>query len=277
MSADRPGMPQGPRLVATDLDGTLLRTDGSVSERTSAVLSALDDAGVPTVLVTARPPRWLHELAHVVGPHGLAVCGNGAFVYDVVGRRVLREEGFAVAAVQDIVADLRRALPGVVLAAERGSGPWVEPDFPDPLRAAEARFVRAPLEQLDDEPVGKLLALAPWLPVAQFLELVAEVVGDRGVLAYSGAGGLAEVGPPGVSKGAGLARWCAERGIAAADVWAFGDMPNDLPMLGWAGRAYAVANAHPDVLAAADEVCPGNDEDGVAVVLERLLAGLTGC
>ena len=271
-------MPRGPRLVATDLDGTLLRTDGSVSARTTAVLAALDEVGVPTVLVTARPPRWLHELAHVVGPHGLAVCGNGAFVYDVVARHVLREEGFDPAVLQQIVADLRAALPGVVFAAERSTGPWVEPDFPDPRRVADApTFVRAPLDGLDDTPVGKLLALAPWLPVAEFLGLVAEVVGARGVLAYSGAGGLAEVNPPGVTKAAGLARWCAERGIDASQVWAFGDMPNDLPMLGWAGRSYAVANAHPDVLSAADEICPANDDDGVAVVLEMLLARLDGC
>ena len=105
----------------------------------------------------------------------------------------------------------------------------------------------------------------------EFLARVAEVVGDRGIVAYSGAGGLAEISAPGVTKAAALESWCDGLGIGAEDVWAFGDMPNDLPMIVWAGTSFAVANAHPDVIAAADHVCPSNDEDGVAQVLERLL------
>ena len=75
-----------------------------------------------------------------------------------------------------------------------------------------------------------------------------------------------------MSKAAALAELCAELGIEATEVVAFGDYPNDLPMLEWAGYAVAVANAHPDVLAAADEVTASNADDGVAVVLERLAA-----
>ena len=100
---------------------------------------------------------------------------------------------------------------------------------------------------------------------------MAEVVGDRGIVAFSGAGGLAEISAPGVTKAAALESWCTDLGIGAEDVWAFGDMPNDLPMILWAGTSFAVANAHPDVVAAADHVCPSNDEDGVAQILERLL------
>ena len=100
---------------------------------------------------------------------------------------------------------------------------------------------------------------------------VEAVVGERAHLAYSGAHGLAEITGPGVTKAAGLARWAGARGIGSADVWAFGDMPNDLPMLRWAGRSYAVSNAHPDVLAAASHRCPANSEDGVAWALEALV------
>ena len=89
----------------------------------------------------------------------------------------------------------------------------------------------------------------------------------------SSSSGMAEVSALGVTKASGLA-WVAERcGVAAVDVVAFGDMPNDLPMFGWAGWSrVAVANAHPEVLAMADEVTVGNDEDGVAVYLDRLLS-----
>ncbi|MEK8225689.1 HAD hydrolase family protein [Oerskovia sp. M15] len=105
-------------------------------------------------------------------------------------------------------------------------------------------------------------------------------VGDRALLAYSGAVGLAELLPPDVTKAGALADWCSSHGIEAKDVWAFGDMPNDLPMLAWAGTSYAVGNAHAEVLDAATRVTASNDEDGVAVALEQLLdgssTGLTG-
>jgi hypothetical protein len=75
-----------------------------------------------------------------------------------------------------------------------------------------------------------------------------------------------------VTKASALGEWCAARGINSADVFAFGDMPNDLPMLAWSGRSFGVANAHPDVLDTVDEVCASNDDDGVAQVLEAVLA-----
>ena len=81
---------------------------------------------------------------------------------------------------------------------------------------------------------------------------------------------LIEISAMGVSKASGLARLCRRLHIDREDVIAFGDMPNDLPMLAWAGHAVAVANAHPQVIAAADEVTAANDESGVAQVLERL-------
>lgn len=258
-----------PRLVATDLDGTFLRSDGSVSERSASVWNALPGLGIETVIVTARPPRWLHALEHVVGPRGVALCGNGAFVYEVASARVLDEHVFPPGLVLELMSDVRRAVPDVAFAVERADGPWLEDSFPDdpsdhPRLGRGSR--RAP-----GAGVGKLLAVAPRMPEAEFLTVVAEVVGDRGHLAYSGAGGMAEINPAGVTKAAALADWCVHLGVAPDQVWAFGDMPNDLPMLAWAGHGYAVANGHPDVLAAADATVPANDEDGVAVTLEPLL------
>ncbi len=262
-----------PRLVASDLDGTLLRTDGSLSGRTATAWAAATDAGIETVLVTARPPRWLHDLEHVVGPRGTAICGNGAFVYEVATRRVLETHCFEGEVVDDVVADLRRAVPSVSFAAERATGPFVADDYPDPHRDRGAdRAVHGSWRDVAAEPVGKLLALAPDLPVEEFLAVVEEVVGDRGHLHFSGAHGLAEINAPGVTKAAGLARWAGRLDIDAADVWAFGDMPNDLPMLEWAGVGWAVANGHEQVRRAADRECPANDEDGVAQVLEAVLA-----
>lgn len=262
-----------PRLIATDLDGTLLRSDGTVSTRTREALAAVQARGIPLVFVTARPPRWLDELAELVGSHGTVLCGNGAFVYDVHARAVVSVHPLSFKDVGSIAADLRRSLPGTGFAAERAAGFAYEAQFASghPVPAAAAC---GPIESHTDSPIGKLLARNPALPDEEFLARVVEIVGERAIVAYSGAGGLAEMSAPGVTKAVALQRWTRLLGIDATGVWAFGDMPNDLPMLRWAGRSIAVANAHPDVLAVASHTCAGNDEDGVAEVLERLVRDL---
>lgn len=260
-----------PRLVATDLDGTLLRSDGTCSERTRASLAAVEVAGIQVVLVTARPPRWLHELVDLVGEHGVVLCCNGAFVYDVRGRQIVNERCMAAAVVGQIAGDLRNALPGIAFAVENRVGFGRERGFRDE-RTTPQDLTAASLEELLDPLPGKLLARCDHAPAEHFHRVVEEVVGDRAVVSYSGASGLAEISARGVTKAAALGDWCALQGIDPAEVLAFGDMPNDLPMLTWAGRSFGVANAHPDVLDMVDEVCASNDDDGVAQVLETALA-----
>jgi hydroxymethylpyrimidine pyrophosphatase-like HAD family hydrolase len=231
----------------------------------------LNQAGIELVLVTARPPRWVHPLADVVGAHGTVICSNGAFVYDVPRRTVLQAHGIPAATVRAIAADLRAALPGVGFAAELPSGIRLEREYPGPHpEDASAGNGFGPIDSVD-EPVGKLLARSLQVPEADFLRRVAHIVGARALVTHSGGGGFAEIGPPGVTKASTLIDWCAARGISCSDVWAFGDMPNDLPMLAWAGVSFAVANAHPDVLAAATYSCPSNADDGVATVIESLI------
>lgn len=259
-------MSERPRLVATDLDGTLLRTDGTVSDWTVAVLRGVERAGVQMVVVTARPPHWMHQLLDVIGDHGLAICANGAFVYDVVGRRVLSERTLSRDTVEAIARDLRQAMPGIAFAVERRDGPGREPGFVERHPVPPGSPV-ADLDQLIDPLPGKLLARHEEREPAEFIAAVTSVVGNRAVVAHSGTGGLAEISALGVTKAAAVADWCLEHEIDAADVWAFGDMPNDVPMLTWAGRSYAVANAHPETIAAASDRCGSNDDDGVASVL----------
>ncbi|GEN78384.1 HAD family hydrolase [Actinotalea fermentans] len=263
--------PPRPRLVATDLDGTLLRDDGSVSVRTARVLEALAEAGVQLVLVTARPPRWVEHLT-CVPAHGVVICVNGAVVYDVARRTVLEHLGMPDDLVRDVVRDLRRAFPDAEFAAERPGGFAVEHVFrsPHPVPADVVRTDR--IESSLDDATVKLLLRSAATPDEELVGAVDRVLAGRAVVLHSGADGLAEIHHPAVSKAAALARWAAARGIDAGEVWAFGDMPNDLPMLAWAGRGFAVANAHPAVLAAADEVCGANEDDGVAAVLEAMLA-----
>ena len=265
--------PVRPRVVATDLDGTLLRSDGTLSPRTRAIISWLEETGTRVVFVTARPPRWLDDIADAVGGHGTAICLNGACLYDVAGRRSVAFDGFDHAHLTELVRALREAVPGIALGLERASGPLFDPHFVtnEPMLGDETRW--RSLHDAPRESVGKVIARFDELPHDDFLELVSAAVGDRVHLAYSGAVGLAEMTPIGVTKAVALARWCTAHGVDAADVWAFGDMPNDLPMLRWAGTSIAVANAHPDVLAEASAVTAGNDDDGVARALEALRQG----
>jgi hydroxymethylpyrimidine pyrophosphatase-like HAD family hydrolase len=125
-------------------------------------------------------------------------------------------------------------------------------------------------------PAVKLMLRHPELSADALLAHARELLGDLAEVSHSSAhDALLEISAPGVSKASSLAQLCARAGIASGEVMAFGDMPNDLPMLVWAGRGVAVANAHPDVLAAADEVTGSNDESGVAAVLEHVLAELS--
>lgn len=259
-----------PRIIATDLDGTLLRSDLTISARTMKVLRALEQRNTHVVFVTARPPRWMEPLAQAVGGHGRAICLNGACVFDFDSGLSSEIFGFDHGSLSEIVQDLRAAIPGIMFAAERVTGAVFDPHFYSSYPFGP-ETLHMPVEHARDQVTGKLLARMPGLEDNKFFGLIEEVVGARALLAYSGANGLAEMTAPGVTKAAALSRWAKRKGILAKDIWAFGDMPNDIPMLTWAGTGIAVANAHPDAKAAADRVTASNDHDGVAVALEPLL------
>ncbi|MEU8520423.1 Cof-type HAD-IIB family hydrolase [Streptomyces sp. NBC_01216] len=266
-----------PRLIATDLDGTLLRDDKSVSERTVAALAAAEEAGIEVFFVTGRPARWMDVVADHVHGHGLAICANGAAVVDLhAGGTFLSVRPLDRKGALEVVRTLRSVAPGTSFAVELTSGIHYEPDYPpfflDPgatvATAEKLLFEEAPGAAA---PVLKLLAQHPELDPDAFLSAAHDAAGDHASFTRSSPTALLEISGLGVSKASTLALCCAERGISADEVVAFGDMPNDIEMLRWAGRSYAMGNAHPAVLAAASGHTARNDEDGVAVVVERLL------
>ncbi|PBC62190.1 hydrolase [Streptomyces sp. Tue6028] len=270
-----------PRLIATDLDGTLLRDDKSVSERTIAALAAAEQAGIEVFFVTGRPARWMDVVSDHVHGHGLAICGNGAAVVDLHGgpgaHRFVKIRELAPGIALDVVGLLRSAAPGTVYAVERTYGLHLEPAYPS-LHMEPPEIV-APAEKLlaadaldADQPVLKVLAYHPDMDPDAFLAVARTAIGERANVTRSSPSALLEISGPGVSKASTLALCCAERGISPEEVVAFGDMPNDVEMLTWAGRSYAMGNAHPDVLAAASGRTVANNDDGVAVVIERILA-----
>ncbi|MER5447826.1 HAD hydrolase family protein [Streptomyces sp. NPDC002766] len=270
-----------PRLIATDLDGTLLRDDKSVSPRTVAALAAAEEAGVEVFFVTGRPARWMDVVSDHVHGHGLAICGNGAAVVDLHGgpgaHRFVKVRDLARENALDAVRLLREAAPGTVYAIEQTYGFHQEPDYPKlhmeiPDELAPAEDLLAPDGPGAAEPVLKILAYHPTLDPDGFLTTARLAIGDRANVTRSSPSALLEISGPGVSKASTLALCCAERGISPEEVVAFGDMPNDVEMLTWAGQSYAMGNAHPDVIAAASGRTVANNDDGVAVVIERMLA-----
>ncbi|MFL6132257.1 MAG: HAD family hydrolase [Nocardioidaceae bacterium] len=256
------------RLVATDLDGTLLHSDGTVTDRTRAALTALDDRGVTVVFVTGRPTRWMESLWEHVGGHGLAVCSNGGIVYDVHAHAVREARTIPVDVGLEVADRIRTAIPGTTFALERTTGFAKEPDFTE--RNTPANMDVAPLHELFDDRAVKLLARHHDLDPEKFWAETERLVGDLVTTTWSSVGALVEMSAAGVTKASTLAMLCDELGITAEEVVAFGDMPNDLPMLEWAGTSYAMANGHPSVVEIAHRRAPSNDEDGVAAVLEDL-------
>ncbi len=279
-----------PRLVASDLDGTLLRSDRTLSVRTVRALRAASAAGMQVAFVTGRPTWWLPEVYAQLGAAGpagpetggtgsltpslpLAVCANGAMVYDPVADEVLRANPLSPELLSKLCHRLRRSLPDACFAIETMDGRsmlhesayQVGTDLAHPA----VRLVDS-LAELTSVSAVKLLVRAGVRDPDEFTKLVAGCLDGLAEATHSSNTGLVEISAPGVTKAAGLAWLCDRLGIPAAEVVAFGDMPNDLPMLAWAGHAVAVGNAHPAVLAAADAVTATNEEDGVAAYLEKL-------
>jgi Cof subfamily protein (haloacid dehalogenase superfamily) len=257
--------------VATDLDGTLVRSDRTISDRTKAAVAAAEAAGAVFVMVTARPPRWLDDLTELVGPHGVAIVANGAILYDVVQRKAIRTQLLEPAVALEVAEAIRAEIPDVQFAIERSNRYGQEASYRNKWPMPDDSLV-AEIAELLSEPAAKLLVRHPSWQADELLTRVQALVGERVMASHSGGEQLVEISASGVSKAAMLADFAAGLGISAAETIAFGDSLNDLPMLAWAGTSYGVANAHRQVLEMVDVVCPSNDEDGVATVLEGLFS-----
>ncbi|WP_280508443.1 HAD family hydrolase [Nocardia flavorosea] len=265
-----------PKLVASDVDGTLIDPFERVTARTRDVVAALVADGVQFVLATGRPPRWIAPVVAGLGFAPLCVCGNGAVLYDPETDRVLSTTVLDVPTLAWLADLAEKVLPGCGLAAERVGAS--AQDAATPQFVSSPEYVHAWLNPDDtavarDEviasPAIKMLIRLPEASSGDMAATLAGHIGDRADITYSTDHGLVEISAPGVTKAHGL-RIIGERlGIDPADMVAFGDMPNDVPMLRMAGLGVAMGHAHPEAIAAADEVTGTNSEDGVARVLER--------
>nr|WP_239476463.1 HAD family hydrolase [Nocardia arizonensis] len=265
-----------PTMVATDVDGTLIDHDERVTARTKAAVDALITDGVPFVLATGRPPRWIDPVVDGLGYAPLCVCGNGAVIYDSATDKVLSSRTLDVPTLSWLADIAERVLPGCGLAAERVgatahdavtpqfvSSPEYQHAWLNPDDTAVARH------EVIDSPAIKMLIRLPGARSGDMRAKLAPLVDGRADITYSTDLGLIELSAPGVTKASGLAAVALRLGIEHSSVLAFGDMPNDVPMLTMAGHGVAMANAHVEAIAAADEITGANSDDGVAQILER--------
>jgi Cof subfamily protein (haloacid dehalogenase superfamily) len=279
-----PPQPDGwrPRLVATDLDGTLLDSSGHISPRSRAAIAACWAAGIPVVGVTGRGPRLLDSVRETLSDRGIAVLAQGGYVVDLERDEVLRTIGLPRAQAQAVIDRIESVAGELSVAVEdaheqalarRGSPLRVQQGFDWPY--PEPSQVLPRHEVLPPGAVLKVFLRSATLGQDELLALARRAVDPaEAELTHAGLGFI-EVLPPGITKATGLAVALDQYGLGFGDVLVFGDMPNDVPMLravaDAGGRTVAVANAHPAVRAAAVDLTSGHDADGVARYLEAVL------
>ena len=267
------------RLVASDIDGTILGHDGRISERTIRAFNACRVAGVELVFVTGRPPRWLYPLQEQLGHSGTVICSNGAVLWDLAAERALSAQALDIATVMETRRIIKGLRPDALFAAETLNGFHLEPGFiENGTSEILSEFTPAPLASTlgDDDAIVKFLAVTrSGTTPDDFLALVQPAVAHLVATTHSAPKtALLEMSVPGVNKAVTLAQYATSRGIEPNEVVAFGDMPNDVEMLRWAGEGYAMASGHPEAISAAGQLAPHFDDDGVAQILEAKLASL---
>lgn len=262
-----------PKLIGTDLDGTIVANYGFISERTKIALSAAHKAGIHIYFVTGRPIRWMVEIKNNFN-FGMGICANGAMLYDFINENVLEEWLFPVHDQLETVKRLRKAMPPICFAVE------VETDFHREKKYVPRWDIGVDnvgvdfLEEAINKPALKMLArcVGGEYSSDEMLKIASDELSDVATVTHSNTtDSLLEISALGVSKGATLAKIAARHGLTSADCVTFGDNPNDFSMLSWADRSWAMADGHPDLMKYAKFQTDAHQEDGVAKVIERLL------
>jgi Cof subfamily protein (haloacid dehalogenase superfamily) len=284
MSRERPL----PRLIATDLDGTFLSSDGTVSDQNAAAVKAAQRAGITVVFATGRPVRWLEVIRDLPGAHPTVIASNGAVLYDTAADDFLDRIYLDPTVLLDAVRRIRAAVPGAAFGFESGTsfaheahyamsppvGPLLARQKPEQRSDVGADLTGDAEELARGTDFVKMLVQHRGIRPDELLESIRELLGDALTATHSAGRdvGLVEVSAAGVSKASMLRRYCARLGVDARDVAAFGDMPNDVAMLSWAGMPYVVANAHPLLRRGQFPIVPANDESGVGRTIQGWLA-----
>jgi Cof subfamily protein (haloacid dehalogenase superfamily) len=269
-----------PKLIALDLDGTLLDEHGRVTKRAVAAIEAVVDAGFLAVIATGRPPHMAIPVTealagtvrHVVGANG-SIISTFPETVDA-DPELLHLIGFDIDDAFNVITALRDHDVGYGFALATDAGFAHEPGFADRMPAAVHDGPVPDATAIGGTQAFKLMAFHPTQSVHDLIATVPNLIGGRTTIellvSHVGADAV-EIGPADADKCTGVRWLCDHLGVKAADVIAVGDEWNDLTMLEWAGRGVAMGNADDRVKAVADEVIGSHAEDGVAIFLESLL------
>lgn len=261
------------RLIATDLDGTLLRHDGTVSDRNRAAIREAHRAGIHVVAATGRGWRSATPLLRAVPEVTTAVLSNGALVRDLIDGTDHQVSAIDAAVLTSVLAIVADVAPSCGIFWETPTS-WGFDDtylgMIDGSDDVDSSFVPSPLP--DDGSVIKVLVRHPTMAGPELGAHLLPVLPDSVTVAWSGGPNLIEITGPGVDKAHGLSALCAMLDVDPGSVVAFGDNHNDVAMLEWAGTGVAMANATPTAVAASDQLTGHHLDDGVAQVIESILA-----
>jgi Cof subfamily protein (haloacid dehalogenase superfamily) len=261
-----------PRILATDLDGTLLNQEGELTDRTVAAISRLDRLGIEMVWATARSPRDVHALAARASFENTAICSNGAMIWDYGIHRMVDQRFLTATTAAEITAGLATLIPGTGFGYEFGDALVVDTSFG--WRQFRRTATSGPSELRDRvaaqrRPIFKVLAWLPGAVSSSMLKRVTAIIGDAATVTWSGQPRLLEIGP--ATKASALRKLCRDRSVRASEVIYIGDMPNDIEAMRWAGMSYAMANGDPSTHRIAKAIAPDHCRDGVAHVIDLLI------
>ena len=268
---------RAPRLIASDIDGTLLDRNHRVPRRNRDAVARAVQQGAYFALSTGRPFRWIAPVLEQLPARPVCVTSNGAVLYDSAEDRVMSAHELSPAALAEVVDVAQTVLGTVGFGAERAGGSLA--DAVEDLFVVERHYSENALfegfgvvsmGELVGQPAVKFLIRNTDYSAPELYDLISPHIDpELAHVTYSINEGMLEVAAPKVTKRRGV-EWLADyAGVDQTEVIAFGDMPNDIEMLRWAGCGVAMENAHPEVKAAADAVTVANHQAGVAKVLER--------
>lgn len=257
-----------PKLVALDIDGTVVDLNGRMPDEVRDAVRRVVEAGVPVVMSTGRSWISTRSIIDIFGlPHGLHVTSNGAVVSTYPPHHVVHEVTFDP---RDVIEKVRAETDALIAVEEVGVGYRVSADFPAGELYGQCRVQT--IEELMADPVSRVIVRDPNAPDGEFITL-AERLGLHGVQYWVGWSAWLDIAPKGVHKAAGMDVVCSRMGIDRVDVLAMGDGYNDLEMLDWAGRGVAIGDAADPVKAAANHVTGTFAEGGTVEELNRWFPG----
>ena len=266
-------MSKRPKLIATDLDGTIVHHDGTITQITIDAFTRANNLGVHIYFVTGRPPRWMNEIREAFG-FGAAICGNGAMLYDLQAREVTEEWLISKEDQLEVAKRMRAAMPPISFAIETHDYYHREKSY---IPRWDIGLDNVGVERIEDATKGPIFKMLARCSGGEFtsdemLEVALVELKDLVTVTHSNPyESLLEISALGISKGTTLAKVAGRLGIESSDCVSFGDNPNDFPMLQWCGRSYAMADGHPGGSKYAKDVAPSHDVDGVASIIEKLL------